>query len=436
MTDISKAPFEWESRPQGISWVDKLNATQAFQQCNEWKLLPAETLEQNRVILKNYLRQYQKSTEGLAKQPDHAFHENREEATPPAPLVENKQDENESNIASRNSESNNNEIQTQSSDWLGVIQATASAVGQSIASALAAHQTYRETPPVHTRLPRAIYDLITALPNSSGTDSQNFLKFLIGAEQVFELNLIEEKQTLIAILPKTTGQLRTIWATAITQNISYAKLHKDIITTFLPDRAKQQLISEVIYRVQRPNEALIDFITNIKESARVLMPPSTDILDIIITGINSSTRARLAGFTAPRTVEELLALIPRLEVIRNIESAGTRQGANYNNREFNPDRRREYSARTPNTTYAQARGQYHRPYQNNSRATPPAYPFRPNSYAYAANRPSAYMRHNSGNIRPPFHQERPWQQQRYGQADYRDQGTQRPSNQGNANRGH
>uniref|UniRef100_A0A1B6GLU3 Uncharacterized protein n=1 Tax=Cuerna arida TaxID=1464854 RepID=A0A1B6GLU3_9HEMI len=54
MADMSKAPFPWHSRPSGISWVDKFSTAQAMEQCNEWNLTPADTLEANRALLKNY----------------------------------------------------------------------------------------------------------------------------------------------------------------------------------------------------------------------------------------------------------------------------------------------------------------------------------------------------------------------------------------------
>lgn len=51
----------------------------------------------------------------------------------------------------------------------------------------------------------------------------------------------------------------------------------------------------------------------------VLLPPNYNVLEAVITGINDKTRARMAGFAAPTTLGELFTLIPKMEVIRNLQ---------------------------------------------------------------------------------------------------------------------
>lgn len=403
---MSKTPFPWESRPSGVSWVDKFNASQAMEQCKAWDIAPSGTLEANRVILKNYIKnRSQKESSNETTDTTPQLHSDSE--TSKQGNAETDEDKTEyfpppgPNDAATTQHSaapggaiTARTIPPHVGDWMTVIQATAAAVGENIAAALAVRQSDRETA-TNKQLPSAIYDMITALPNCSGADSHTLLKFLIGTNQIFELGLTDEKQTLIAILPKTTGQLRAVWVSAITKGISHPRLSASLIETFLPDRAKQQLILEAIYRVQKPNESLIDFITNVQNSAKVLLASEADLLDIILTGMNASTRACLAGFPAPRTVEELLRLIPRLEVIRNIERPSDRPQLNSDQEAFRYQQRGRWQhreAHANNTFSRNGAGRFHQPNNNyGPNQAVPAHarlPFRPNTYHYGPHRHS------------------------------------------------
>ena len=380
--------FTWESRPQGVSWVDRLTAPQAVAQCMQWGLTPASTLEENRGILKNHIR---------AAQSLNRVDDEMESSTAPAQLHEDSSVQRSENLAVglTSPQADQPEIAhplgsgrvepgvtsnpvavSQMGDWIAVVQATAAAVGQSIAAAMTMRHQNRDTPSPQPqqRIPRAVYNMVAALPTSSGADSRNFLKFLIGTNQIFELNLVEEKQALIAVLPKTSGQLRTLWASAIKNAQSYSQLYGGMLAVFLPERVRQQLISDAVYRVQRFNEPLIDFITSVQDTAKILLSPEADLLDIVLTGMNAPTRARLAGFPAPATMDQLLCLLPRLEVIRNIERTPV-QNSDHQGRS------RQFAANSGNGGRFQA-------------------PFRPNTYQYGANRPSYQGNYRDQHLQP------------------------------------
>jgi len=54
--DHSEVPYTWEDRPKGTSWINELRSAEAISQCEKWNLQPAPTLEENRVILKNFIK--------------------------------------------------------------------------------------------------------------------------------------------------------------------------------------------------------------------------------------------------------------------------------------------------------------------------------------------------------------------------------------------
>lgn len=272
--------YEWEEKPEGISWIDKLNAAQATDQCKLWGLTPASTLEQNRIALKNAIRG---NKEG----------ETTRESGNTTPTGDD------------------------SNKWLALVQATAENIGSSIAQALAASN--KSDTSQQYNLPYVVKELAARAPVCSGTEPAKLLKFLQIVKQILRLELLENRQVLIAILHKTSGQLRELWMQALHDNQDVAQLLHELVNVFLPDRAKQQLLTESVYRVQGRNETLSEFIIYVREAAEILLPADSDILDIILTGINSPTRARLAGFQAPTRLSDLLALIPRMEVIRQLE---------------------------------------------------------------------------------------------------------------------
>ncbi|KAG8299849.1 hypothetical protein J6590_091101 [Homalodisca vitripennis] len=49
-------PLDLDQCPSSEEWIKKLKSAQAKQQCAHWNLLPAATLDENRAILRNFLR--------------------------------------------------------------------------------------------------------------------------------------------------------------------------------------------------------------------------------------------------------------------------------------------------------------------------------------------------------------------------------------------
>lgn len=347
MPQSAKFPYAWEDIPSGVSWIRDLSAEEAIAQCSKWQLLPGPTLEENRVILRRAL---DGAMSNLKANVLESQNKNTEQVTA-APTT----------------------------DWTHIVQATASAIGTQIAEALA------KQPPIRgqgnqTTFPRAISELIDSLPVCSGADRERFYKFLVGLHQVNELQLVDSRQLLVAILPKTEGHLRVIWTKALTEGSSIEGLMPHLIGVFLPERVKQRLVSETAYRVQRPYEPLSDFIVHVKQAAAILLPPDTDILDIIISGLNPHTRARFAGYPAPTSMEELFSLLPRLDLIEREVRRDTRTDA---------PRHREEAAGTQYPRYRPA------PVSNTR------FPARPNYFQFGSNRPYHPGQRGTGAYRPP-----------------------------------
>lgn len=340
--DINQVPIPWEQRPPTISWVDRLNATQAVQQCEEWNLPPAETLEQNRTILKNHIRE--------APRPPQA-------TPPPIPPRVTPPRATNSEIPQRESPQIN---ATPPSDpnWLQMVQITAQAIGDQIAAAITSSQPQTPAQTNMHSLPQALSDMVKSMPQCSGGDAHKLLDFLIACQKLYDLNLTENKQLLIAILPKTSGLIRTSWVRAIAQNTDLKQLCQDIVQFFMPDPTRLQLINDAVFRSQAPTESLTDFILSIQDAARILLQPNSDLLPTIRTKLNSKTRARLAGLPPPLTVDQLLQLAPEIEVIRQTEQEETKLARDQQHPPTNHQYNAHYRRQTPHPS------QFRRPFIN------------------------------------------------------------------------
>ncbi|KAG8307618.1 hypothetical protein J6590_016060 [Homalodisca vitripennis] len=272
----AQPPYQWESRPKGTSWVDKLRSSQAKDQCLAWHITPAATLEANRTLLKDFINHKVEKLLGPIHNKSEEIQELEDEARTTPNLKEAPK-----NIATED-------------QWSYLVKTTAAAI---------------------------LADMIDSFPLVSGTDPRRLVRFLISFKQVIKLDLVPSNNVILNVLPKTEGQLRALWNRAIVEKYSSSQVLCSVLETFLPGRVRQQCVSEMLYRVQKPKETLADFVTDLQSLADILLAEfgEQDLLDTILTGLNPATRARLAGFPPPTTVDDLYALSPRIDVIRTTE---------------------------------------------------------------------------------------------------------------------
>lgn len=276
--------YQWDNRPKGVAWIDKLTADEAKAQCLKWSVEPAPTLEANRVRLKDFVR-------GAASNAT-------ETVSQPGP---------QSVIATINDQ-----------QVMDIIKETAMAVGAQLAVSLSALTAPNPTSAsVPSEPPRIASNLLSAVQPTSGTNPEELIYFLSAVKQVLSLQLADDKQIMLLALPKTKGQLRTIWGQAVTNSTPFLELVEQIKQFFLPPRVRQHVLENTLYRDQKRREPLSEYIQDITTVADILEPdmPQQDILDAIVTGINPVTRAKMPGFPAPATIDDLLRLAPRLETV-------------------------------------------------------------------------------------------------------------------------
>lgn len=212
-------------------------------------------------------------------------------------------------------------------DWIQVVQATAVAVGQQVAAAMSSVQSPPNTG--NSRF-RVLDDLVRALPITSGTEPRKLIEFLVAATKIGKLALFNNEDLLLAILPRTTEQLRVFWLRGISDRAKLDYLVASVRDFFLPSQVRHATITTMVYRVQQPSESLPEFVESITGTSALLIPhfSQQDILDTVLNGLNRATRAALAAFPAACSLSDLLALVPRVQVVRALEEEQTASRTN------------------------------------------------------------------------------------------------------------
>lgn len=387
--------YELENAPSGTSWVYTLNAEDAILQCRIFGVEPADKLEENRSILSNFIttrRNKLVATRQLPQSPVTLPLESSDSPTLGAT---------EQCMPGQTMHVPQGDLNpTSAFPWHQLVQDTALAVGQQMASALSGMGS-QSTP--KSASSKVLEGLLTALAITSGADAVPLIHFLVRVRRAERMALVAPDAFMVAVLPRTKGQLRTLWAEAVASRSSLADLQLRVLDFFVPTQLRHSVISQMVYRAQRSNEALPEFIEDLRDCAALLLPfaAEAEILDVVINGLNPETRACLAGFPVPTTLQQLLALSPRIKLVQNLQHQGPPPASHvgssrvqafpsgYQRNSFAPrcpdtQQNPTYRHRHPNFQSGPS-GDYRRPYQQR--------------YQYSPNSNSSFPSHQRGNYR-------------------------------------
>lgn len=314
--NASVGVFVLGSQPKGVSWIKKLSSTQLESQCLMWGVQSGSTADENRVILRKFLLDHGQATDNTDSEKDEI--KGADQVNHPIPSG--------GEVAGTSSDGCESQPQvTAPADFSKIILDTAVAIGNQIALALSSKpSTSTSSPSVSAN--KIVGEMISSLRVTNGVNAYHLVKFLVGFKKIYELGLIDFKSLLLLTLPKTDGQLKSLWGSQLSNELAnYCSVTDEIHMTFLQSRTRQELITTNIYRVQRFNESLADFVTEVQDFVSILMPQADQdtILDILLTGLNPQTRARLAGFPAPDSPQRLLQLAAKVAIVQSTERQAT-----------------------------------------------------------------------------------------------------------------
>jgi hypothetical protein len=325
-------PYDENNIPSTITWIQSLSATQAAQQCQAWSLSPASTLEENRIILKNFVRSKNLELSNLSKS-DPLHSENQVETdssqqpsqptpkvvqtTPPNPLDTPHPDHTTQGISAT---SNTVPLQTQTPNLDPTYQTLLASMHQLTMSAVAetvkgiTRELAVNTKPKSDEeiLPHYIRDMIRDLPRVSGNNHDQTLSFLKRLDRILELNLVSPKTILLNVIPQTQDRMRELWMTMNSQSYSWSDAVAKICQTFFSPDVLRQMQTKYIYRHQALDENLADYVRDIRQNFAILSPSTaeSEVFNTIFRGINSPTRTTFAGLKPITTIQDLLDIAP------------------------------------------------------------------------------------------------------------------------------
>lgn len=399
--------YSLENLPTTVGWIRDLSAEEASKQISFLNMLPAETLEENRVILTRLVKQ-QKS---LASS-------NGSGSKSPLPIEQLNTD---------------SDLGKQMTDLVNVGETASSLLGPSLVSGteggstcprlqvnlpegpkheeqafqqatvdilnnftqnltsvfLKVHEqavetvqmTNQQSPNTFQNSSRVVSDIFKNLVVNTGANVNHLFKFLKSIDSVVSLGLASHRDVLLASLGKTEGALRITWSQAISDNLSWEQLRKRVVEEFFPVRILRSLVNDHIYRLQRPDETFREFANDIKQAASLLSPttPEKEIVDSVMQGINPTTRLHLSMQSPPTNFIQLNNLACVASELASVD--------------------REYQQTfffRQNTTNQGFRQQF-------TGFRPPVRPRYQNSYNFQSSRPhhfSNYSPQHSSNYRP------------------------------------
>lgn len=441
---MPSAVYAPSDMPPGTSWVYSLNAQDAVNQCHILGITPASTLTQNRTLLSDFLCKLQLNG-GSEPMPDNLRPDLTKVLEPsgthtktsqdlmndtveplvPAQTAQASLDTNTIHTTSQqhphlpflpgvapfNNTSAKEEPNQAPTDWTHLVQATAMAVGQQIATAMSG--THSPPQASRNRL-KVVDDLVRDLPVATGAEPRKLVEFLVAAIKIDKLGLCADEDLLMAILPRTADQMRVFWLKGISDRAKLGQVIENVRDFFLPGQVRHAIISSMVYRIQRPSESLPEFVESISGTSAFLIPhfSQQDVLDTVLNGLNGPTRAALAAFPAARSLTDLLALAPRVQMVRALEGERTvsrpdsqRSTENYrpqsHHQTFSSSRSPGYRQGAPSHRQNFA-GPANRPYIprypfNDFRAQPPGNNQSPPSHSTNPNRQSNSSMMGQGN---------------------------------------
>lgn len=339
-----------EELPTGTSWVTTLNAQDATNQCQVLGISPSTTLAVNRTLLTDFLKTLQLNggpeplpvnsrpdltcavtTAPAGENTSQATTTTQASSVQPAPsatttipsqatpLAGNQQFPTTNSSAPQDTTTQGTDSgRPPSVDWARLVQETAIAVGQQVASAMA---NSRSPPRATQSKTKVLDDLVRALPVATGAEPRKLAEFLISVARITKLGLFADEDILLAILPRTAEQLRAFWLKGIADRGKLEQVVAGVRDFFLPAQIRHAMVTTMVYRVQQPSESLPEFIDSISDASKILTShfSERDILDTVLNGLNAPTRAALAAFPAACCLSDLLALVPRVQMVRALE---------------------------------------------------------------------------------------------------------------------
>lgn len=303
--------------PIHTSYLINLDKDEAIQQCIAWNIAPQDTLEKNRALLRAFIKARKLNVVHSAKtEPGSGEGDSltsSDDETPNKHDQEMKMSTNKTEAsASRPPDQNRAEvydlIKAMHSESMKMTMETVQQVVGALSAQQATTNKYNSS---------ILSELLREIRPNGGTDPIQNIKFLLKVDSILESVPNTEGEVIPQILPYTKGKVREFWQKLGKQEMPWAQIISDFLIKFFTPDSIRQVKEEFLFRPQRQNEGLEDYVTSVRRSFKILSPDSAEpeIFQTIFYKITTETRTSLNSVGVMRSLKDIIDAAPAADAI-------------------------------------------------------------------------------------------------------------------------
>ncbi|URQ09131.1 hypothetical protein [Halyomorpha halys erranti-like virus 1] len=161
-------------------------------------------------------------------------------------------------------------------------------------------------PTCYSKLKHPAEESLSRIPFTDGLCVEQILNFFRTTLRIISAFPDLKPQIFSLLIPQTSGAFRNLILLHQGSN-DFNAFHQAAINSFIPARQLNDIVKNLFLRKQGQSEKLSQYISDIKESAAVLLLNMTEreVVDIILEGINFKTRSCATFCCRPTSYAEL-----------------------------------------------------------------------------------------------------------------------------------
>ena len=159
----------------------------------------------------------------------------------------------------------------------------------------------------YNKLPNPMGGLLQSIPVVDGLEVDALLSFLSSIFKLRDFPGITDQDMLRLLVPYCRSPLSDRLTSVLVSGENFDCFHKLVLECFVPVRLRDRLKLDHFYRPQGTRESLAAFVSSIKSFNRVLRLglSESEVVDVIVDGINMSERSRLVFAGRPSSFLDL-----------------------------------------------------------------------------------------------------------------------------------
>ncbi|PNF34200.1 hypothetical protein B7P43_G17550 [Cryptotermes secundus] len=153
--------------------------------------------------------------------------------------------------------------------------------------------------------------LVWNIPVLSDSEPESVFKFLVRAREIYDLNLVTDKEFLAFLVSRMTGRVMQIIRVHLRASSGWGLVCSEILSIFLPPHIQEGFLSRyVLNRFQAATEELSQFVISVVTATNILkyQAPESGLVHRIVQKIHPQVCSCLVFASEPKSLKELYSL--------------------------------------------------------------------------------------------------------------------------------